>query len=47
MAGHHRAGLVVDALDMAAVLGRPEPGCVIHSDRGSEYASGQLRIRIR
>ncbi|MFI5987915.1 IS3 family transposase [Streptomyces sp. NPDC051555] len=36
MAGHHRADLVVDALDMAAALGRLEPGCVIHSDRGSE-----------
>ncbi|MEU3911424.1 IS3 family transposase [Streptomyces sp. NPDC029721] len=40
MADHHRAGLVVDALDMAASLGRLEPGCVIHSDRGSEYTSG-------
>jgi transposase InsO family protein len=38
--------IVVDALDMAAALGRLEPGCVIHSDRGSEYTSGQLRIRI-
>lgn len=46
MAGHHRAELVVDALDMAAALGRLEPGCVIHSDRGSEYTSGQLRARI-
>jgi putative transposase len=47
MADHHRAELVVDALDMAAALGRLEPGCVIHSDRGSEYTSGQLRSRIR
>jgi transposase InsO family protein len=46
MADHHRAELVVDALDMAAALGRLEPGCVIHSDRGSEYTSGQLRDRI-
>ncbi|MFF1683080.1 DDE-type integrase/transposase/recombinase [Streptomyces sp. NPDC058256] len=46
MADHHRAELVVDALDMAAALGRLEPGCVIHRDRGSEYTSGQLRIRI-
>lgn len=35
MADHHRAELVVDALDMAAALGRLEPGCVIHTDRGS------------
>ncbi|MFD3736353.1 IS3 family transposase [Streptomyces sp. NPDC058632] len=46
MADHHRAGLVVDALDMAAKLGRREPGCVIHSDRGSEYTAGQLRVKI-
>nr|WSX54149.1 IS3 family transposase [Streptomyces sp. NBC_00974] len=46
MADHHRADLVVDALDMAAALGRLEPGCVIHSDRGSEYTSGQLRTKI-
>lgn len=42
MADHHRAELVVDALDMAAALGRLEPGCVIHSDRGSECTSRQL-----
>ncbi|MFI8436847.1 IS3 family transposase [Streptomyces sp. NPDC079020] len=32
MADHHRAELVVDALDLAAALGRLEPGCVVHSD---------------
>ncbi|MFF5088564.1 DDE-type integrase/transposase/recombinase [Streptomyces niveus] len=42
----HRAELVVDALDMAAALGRLEPGCVIHSDRGSEYTSRQLRTTV-
>ncbi|EST30972.1 IS3 family transposase [Streptomyces niveus] len=31
---------------MAAALGRLEPGCVIHSDRGSEYASRQLRTTV-
>ncbi|MBT2459575.1 IS3 family transposase [Streptomyces sp. ISL-86] len=46
MADHHRAELVVDALDMATALGRLEPCCVIHSDRGSEYTSHQLRDRI-
>ncbi|MGW1803334.1 IS3 family transposase, partial [Streptomyces sp. NPDC001984] len=46
MADHHRAELIVDALDMAAALGRLEPGCVIHSDRGSEYTSTQLHTRI-
>ncbi|MGW0793025.1 IS3 family transposase [Streptomyces sp. NPDC002911] len=46
MADHHRAELVVDALDMAANLGRLRPGCVVHSDRGSEYTSSQLRSEI-
>ncbi|MFB7916016.1 DDE-type integrase/transposase/recombinase [Streptomyces sp. NPDC056061] len=43
MADHHRAGLVVDALDMAHGRGGPESGCVIHSDRGSEYTSTWFR----
>ncbi|MBT2404428.1 IS3 family transposase [Streptomyces sp. ISL-87] len=46
-ADHHRADLVVDALGMAAGLGRLEPGCVIHTDRGSEYTSAQCRDRIQ
>ncbi|MBT1186131.1 hypothetical protein HET69_19520 [Streptomyces sp. CJ_13] len=32
MADHHRADLVVDALDMAAGLGRFQPGCVIYTE---------------
>ncbi|MFE2595476.1 IS3 family transposase [Streptomyces sp. NPDC059396] len=47
MADHHRAELVVDALDMAYGRGDLEPGCVIHSDRGSEYTSTQFSDRIR
>jgi transposase InsO family protein len=39
MADHHRASLVVDALGMAAGRGRLQPGCILHSDRGSEYTS--------
>ncbi|MDX3855345.1 IS3 family transposase [Streptomyces sp. AK02-01A] len=34
MADHHRAELVVDALDMAHGRGGLEPDCVIHSDHG-------------
>ncbi|GGT43852.1 IS3 family transposase [Streptomyces chromofuscus] len=45
MADHHRADLVVDALDMAAGLGHLEDGCIIHTDRGSEYTSAQFRDR--
>ncbi|MFE4177399.1 DDE-type integrase/transposase/recombinase [Streptomyces sp. NPDC056909] len=47
MADHHRAELVVDALDMAHGRSGLEPGCVIHSDRGSEYTSAHFRDRIR
>ncbi|WDO07785.1 IS3 family transposase [Streptomyces murinus] len=47
MADHHRAELVVDALDMAHGRSQLEPGCVIHSDRGSEYTSTHFRDRIR
>lgn len=36
MADHHRAELVVNALDMAHGRGGLEPGCVVHSDCGSE-----------
>ncbi|MYQ82030.1 MULTISPECIES: IS3 family transposase [unclassified Streptomyces] len=47
MANHHRADLVVDALDMAHGRGGLQPGYVIHSDRGSEYTSTRFRYRIR
>ncbi|MGC9501992.1 IS3 family transposase [Streptomyces sp. WG7] len=46
MADHHRAELVVDALDMAHGRGGLESGCIVHSDRGSEYTSTQFRERI-
>ncbi|MCF4136479.1 IS3 family transposase [Streptomyces sp. Tue 6430] len=47
MADHHRADLAVDALDMAHGRSGLEPGCVIHSDRGSEYTSTRFTGRIR
>jgi putative transposase len=43
MAGHHRAELVVDAIDMAHGRGGLEPGCVIRSDPSSEYTLAQFR----
>ncbi|MFB6678196.1 DDE-type integrase/transposase/recombinase [Streptomyces sp. NPDC056390] len=46
MADHHRATLVVDALKMAAGRSRLRPGCIVHSDRGSEYTSSQFRREI-
>lgn len=46
MADHHRVDLVVDALKMAAGRGRLRPGCIAHSDRGSEYTSIQFWFEI-
>jgi putative transposase len=34
-----RAELVLDALEMANGLRRPDPGLIAHSDRGSQYTS--------
>jgi putative transposase len=39
LARHMRAELVVDALEMAKGLRRPENGLIAHSDRGSQYTS--------
>ncbi|MDH6522993.1 putative transposase [Streptomyces sp. SAI-135] len=43
MADHHCAELVIDALDTTHGRGGLESGCVVHSDRGSEYTSAQFR----
>lgn len=42
MADHHRASLVVDALKMAHGRAGLQPGCIAHSDRGSEYTSAEF-----
>ncbi|MET7544123.1 IS3 family transposase [Streptomyces sp. NPDC005507] len=47
MADHHRAELVVDALEMAAGRGSLKETCIAHSDRGSEYTSSEYRKAIR
>jgi len=47
MADHHRAELVTDALRMAAGRGDLKPSCIMHTDRGSEYTSGEFRQEIR
>ncbi|MET9530520.1 IS3 family transposase [Streptomyces sp. NPDC006649] len=44
MADHHRASLVVDALKMAHGRAALTPGCIAHSDRGSEYTSAEFRL---
>lgn len=43
MASHMRAELVCDALRMAIHNRRPAPGLIFHSDRGSQYFSGECR----
>jgi len=41
MAPSMPAQLVCDALNMAIVSRQPAPGLIIHSDQGSQYASGE------
>jgi putative transposase len=40
------ARLAVAALERATALRRPLPGCVFHSDRGSQYASEKHRALL-
>ena len=47
MADHHRAELPVAALQMAAGRGSLESGCIMHTDRGSEYTSAEFRSAIQ
>ncbi len=42
MADHMRTSLVVDAITMAATHTDLSQGCVFHSDRGSQYTSGDF-----
>ena len=46
MADHMRASLVCDALAMAIELRRPAPGLILHSDRGSQYTSREIRVLL-
>jgi transposase InsO family protein len=43
IAEHMTRQLVLDALRMAIVRRRPAPGLIFHSDRGSQYASEEVR----
>ncbi len=43
MMDHMRTSLVAQALWMAVKQERPQPGLIHHSDRGSQYASGEYR----
>lgn len=46
MQPHMRASLVTDALRMAWFRRRPERGLVFHSDRGSQYCSGEFQAAL-
>jgi putative transposase len=39
--------LVISALEMAITARRPSHGLICHSDRGSQYASGDYRARLK
>lgn len=39
---HMRTSLVTDALDMALAKRNPGPGVIFHSDRGTQYTSGEF-----
>jgi transposase InsO family protein len=42
IADHMRTDLITDALDMAIAARHPSPGVIFHSDRGTQYTSGQF-----
>ncbi len=42
VAEHMRTDLITDALDMALTQHRPERGVIFHSDRGTQYTSGEF-----
>jgi transposase InsO family protein len=45
MGDHHDADLATSALDMAIRRACPEPGLILHSDRGSEFANARFHRR--
>jgi putative transposase len=47
IADHIRSELVVDALQMAIWKRRPEPGAIVHADRGAQYTSWVFGHRLR
>ena len=42
VADHMRTSLVTDALDMAIATRKPAAGVIFHSDRGTQYTSGEF-----
>ena len=46
MADHLKSQLAIEALEMAIVRRKPDPGLLHHSDRGVQYACGDYRDRL-
>lgn len=46
MKPHMRRDMVIDALRMAWCRRRPEAGLIFHSDRGSQYCSGDFQAEL-
>ena len=46
VADHMRTELVMAALNMAIAARKPAAGLVLHSDRGSQYASNHHRVAL-
>jgi transposase InsO family protein len=44
---HMQASLVVDVLRMAYFRRRPEPGLIVHSDRGSQYCGQDFQNALK
>ncbi len=47
MSTRMKARLVCDALQMAVWQRQPQAGLIVHSDRGSQYASKQYRQLLK
>ncbi|WP_432190652.1 transposase [Streptomyces sp. Tue6028] len=47
MADHMKTSLISDALDTAARNIDLVEGCILHSDRGRQYTSRDLRCKLR
>ncbi|WP_339078251.1 IS3 family transposase (plasmid) [Acetobacter sp. AC2005] len=45
--GRMKKDLAIRALDMAVRLRNPVPGCIFHSDRGSQYCSHDFRKKLQ
>lgn len=47
MATHMRTELICDAITMAATRRDLAPGCIFHSDRGSQYTSAEFAAHLK